>query len=219
MYLGICSTFSIFPHTTVHWENNHATLGGAILVSDVNPLIYCTLIASFIPRENCFFQLSDQKLSGDLDVQFVFKNNSADDAVSLLYGGTIDNCKLTDLDSYRSGEVFNMLVHIEDNTDFNASSNISSDPLQICPFKNNIPDCSRSQYYNAPNLVHPGEMFHFSVVAVGQRDGTVPSTVRSTARTNAIEFQPVDLLDYQYLQQTRNTCTKLDYNVFTVSGS
>ena len=195
MYLGIRSTFSIFPHTTVHWKNNHATLRGAIYVSDVNFLIYCILIASFIPGENCFFQLSDRKLSGGLDVQFVFKNNSADDAGSVLYGGTIDNCKFTDLDSYRSGKVFNMLVHIEDNTDFNASSNISSDPLQICPCKNNIPDCSRSQYYNAPNLVHPGEMFHFSVVAVGQRDATVPSTVRITARTNAIEFQPVDLLD------------------------
>ena len=216
MYLGIRSTFSIFPHTTVHWENNHATLGGAIYVSDVNPLIYCNSIASLIPGEKCFFQLSDQKLSGDLDVQFVFKNNSADDAGSLLYGGTLDNCKFTDLDSYRSGEVFNMLVHIEDNTDFNASSNISSDPLQICSCKNNIPDC-RSRYFNALDLVHPGEMFHFSVVAVGQRDGTVSSTVRSTARTNAIEFQPVDLLDHQYLQQTRNTCTKLDYTVFSLS--
>ena len=30
MYLGISSTFSIFPHTTVHWENNHANLGGAM---------------------------------------------------------------------------------------------------------------------------------------------------------------------------------------------
>ena len=216
MYLGIRSTFSIFPHTTVHWENNHATLGGAIYVSDVNPLIYCNSIASLIPGEKCFFQLSDQKLSGDLDVQFVFKNNSADDAGSLLYGGTLDNCRFTDLDSYRSGEVFNMLVHIEDNTDFNASSNISSDPLQICSCKNNIPDC-RSRYFNALDLVHPGEMFHFSVVAVGQRDGTVSSTVRSTARTNAIEFQPVDILDYQYLQQTRNTCTKLDYTVFSLS--
>ena len=199
----------------MHWENNHATFGGAIYVSDVNPLIYCNSIASLIPGENCFFQLSDQKLSGDLDVQFVFKNNSADDAGSVLYGGAIDNCKLTDLDLYRSGEVFNMLVHIEDNTDFNTSSNISSDPVHICPCKNNIPDC-RSWYFNPLDLVHPGEMFHFSVVAVGQRDGTVSSTV-TTATTNAIDFQPVDILDYQYLQQANITCTKLNYTVFSLS--
>ena len=53
-------------------------------MSDVNPLIYCTPIAPFIPREKCFFQLSDQKLSGGFNVQFVFRNNSADDAGSVL---------------------------------------------------------------------------------------------------------------------------------------
>ena len=32
LYLYISSTFSILPHTTVCWENNHANLGGAIFV-------------------------------------------------------------------------------------------------------------------------------------------------------------------------------------------
>ena len=170
----------------------------------------------FIPREKCFFQLSDQKLSGGLDVQFVFRNNSAKDAGSVLYGGAVDNCKLTGLDSYRSGEVFDKLVHIEENTDHNTSSNISSDPLHICPCKNNIPNCSASRYYYG--TVHPGETFQISVVAVGQRDGTVSSTVRSTATVNAIDFHQVNLLDYQYLQQTNNTCTKLNYTVFSLSN-
>ena len=127
----------------------------------------------------------------------------------------VNNCKLTGLDSYRSGEVFNMLVHIEDNTDYNTTSNISSAPLHICPCKNNNPDCRMSRYYNAP--VHPGEMFQISVVAVGQRDGSVSSTVRSTATIDAIDFHQVNLLDYQYLQQTNNTCTKLNYTVFSLS--
>ena len=207
-YLGIRSTFFIFPHTNVCWENNHATLGGAIYVSDINPLIDCTPIAPLIPREKCFFQLSDQKLSGGLDVQLVFRNNSAKDAGSVLYGGAVDNCKLTGLDLYRSGEVLNMLVHIEDNTDYNTTSKISSDPLHICLCKNNITDCTRSRYYNDP--VYPGETFQMSVVALGQRDGTVSSTVRSTATINAIDFHRVNLLDYQYLQQTQLHC------VFTV---
>ena len=30
VYLGLQSTISILPNTTVYWENNHATLGGAI---------------------------------------------------------------------------------------------------------------------------------------------------------------------------------------------
>ena len=68
-------------------------------------------IARYIQKEECFFQLAGQKLSDDgLDLQLDFKNNSADDAGSVLYGGAIDNCKLTGLDPHHSGEVFDMLV-------------------------------------------------------------------------------------------------------------
>ena len=46
LYLYISSAFSILPHTTVHWENNHANLGGAIFVYDANPRIYCNRYVS-----------------------------------------------------------------------------------------------------------------------------------------------------------------------------
>ena len=96
------STFSILPNTTVYWENNHASLGGAIFVEDVSPTAsYCTDVTPYEPKEECFFQLPGQNLSNGSDVQLVFKNNSADVAGSVLYGGAIDNCKLTHgLDSY-----------------------------------------------------------------------------------------------------------------------
>ena len=58
------------------------------------------------------FQLPGQNLSSSIDVKLIFKNNFADDAGSVLYGGVIDNCKLTHgLDSYSSGEVFDMIVY------------------------------------------------------------------------------------------------------------
>ena len=70
IYLAIRSTFSTLPNPTVCWENNHATFGGAIYVSDVNPQIYCTLTAqcyinsyAYVPTEECFFQLPGQSLS------------------------------------------------------------------------------------------------------------------------------------------------------------
>ena len=86
----------------MYWENNHASLGGAICVDDVSPTAsYCTLLGPYGPKEECFFQLPGQNLSNGIDVQLVFKNNSADVAGSVLYGGAIDNCKLTHgLDSY-----------------------------------------------------------------------------------------------------------------------
>ena len=143
MHLAIDSTSFVLPNTTLYWENHHANLGAAIYVITANPFIYCkeklTQIVTIIPRENCCFQISGQNLSSGLDVQFVFKNNSADTAGSVLYGGAIDNC---DLDSYDSSEVFDKVVHYEaDNT----ASSISSDPFLVCLCNlNNRPNCNQS---------------------------------------------------------------------------
>ena len=40
--------------------------------------------------------------------------------------------------------------------------------------EHNLPDCSENHYI-MPRTVYPGETFQVSVVAVGQRHGTVPS--------------------------------------------
>ena len=153
-------------------------------------------------KEKCFFQLSGQNLSNGIDAKFVFKDNSADEG-SVLYDGAIDHCKLTGLESYTSGEVFDLLVHIEND---NTNSVISSRPFHICPCENNRPDCSKSLKSYA---VYPGETFYVSVVAVGQRNGTVPANVRSHLIshrfTSAGNLHPT-----QYFQKTSNTCTILN---------
>ena len=198
------SSFFILPNTTVYWDNNQARLGGAIFVDDQsNPFIYCNQIETEI--DNCFFQLPGQNLSNSIDVQFVFKDNSADVAGSALYGGAIDNCTLTGLNSYSSGEVFDRLVHYEEDSTTNSS--ISSDPFGICSCEGNHLNCSKSPTYS----VYPGETFHVSVVAVGQRNGTVPSSVRSL-------FTEGHLQGFQYIQTTNSTCTKLSYTVFPPQG-
>ena len=178
----------------MYWENNHASYGGAIYVADASPYSYCASVAMLVPKDECFFQLPGQNLSNGIDVQLVFKNNCADIAGSVLFGGAIDNCKLTHgLDSYVSGKMFDEIVQIEED---NTNSSISSDPLRICPCEN-LPNCSErgswSQY-----TVYPGENFQVSVVAVGQRNGTVPSTVRSAIYD--IQYPGDKLLDSEYLQ-------------------
>ena len=221
MYLAISSFFSVLHHTTVHWENNHANLGGAICVSDANPSIYCTQFVQLKEKEKCFFQLSTerpgQNLSGS---QLVFKNNSADFGGSVLFGGAIDNCVLNGMNTNSSGEVFDMLIINNVN---NTASKISSNPIKICPCKKNLPKCNRPRYFIPYPLkeypvshirVYPGETFQISVVAVGQREGTVSTTVRSTVTSTT---KSVNLLDYQYLQQTKSTCTELNYTVFSLS--
>ena len=223
------STFFISSNTIVYWESNHAPLGGAIhfVVS-----FFCILDThTCTTKGECFFQLPGQNLSNGIDAQFVFKDNSAE-AGSVLYGGAIDNCKLTGLELYSSGEVFDMLVHIEND---NTNSSISSDPFRVCPCENNHPDCSKS---NKSYTVYPGETFHVSVVAVGQRNGIVPSNVRGRFLNiqfwqqeitvsdllnnipNSMSSAPIgNLHPLQYLQATFNTCTILNYTVFSLLDS
>ena len=129
----------------------------------------------------------------------------------MLYGGAIDHCKLTHgLDSYSSGEVFDMIVHNND-TYYNTTSNISTDPIQICPCENNLPDCTKHQVLHT---AYPGETFQVSVVAVGQRNGTVSSEVISNIDQSV---NPGHLAESQHLQKTKNTCTKLKYTIFSSS--
>ena len=202
MYLGFNSTFFVLPHTIMWWENNYANLGGAIYVLTAIPFIQCkmTKIATFIPRKECFFQLPGQNLSSGLDVQLVFKNNSADAAGSVLYGGAIDNCGL-EVDY--SGKLFDKVVHYEAN---NTASSISSDPFRMCLCNlSNHPNCSQSMKTLS---AYPGETFQVSVVSVGQRNGIVPAAVRS-------RMDKGRLASSQYIQQTTKMCTTLNYTVFS----
>ena len=209
VYLGLKSTLSILPNTIVYWENNHANFGGAVYVADASPASCCTSVPAYIPQEECFFHLPGQNLSNGTDVRLVFKNNFAGGGGSVLYGGAIDNCILTGLDSHSSGKVFDMIVDNKD-TYHNTTSTISSDPLQICYCENNLPYCR----YDIGRTVYPGETFQVSVVAVGQRSGTVPSRVVSIINER---YYSGHLPDSQYLQQANNTCTKLDYTVLSLS--
>ena len=192
----------------MYWENNHATLGGAIYVQDASPLSYCTLLIPYVPKEECFFQLPGQNLSNSIDVKLIFKNNSADGAGSVLYGGAIDHCKLTHgLDSHSSGEVFDMIVHNKD-SEYTTTSNISSDPILICPCENNLPNCSKQL---VSHTVYPGETFHVSVVAVGQRNGKISSEVINDIHQRPPSRLSIPTKNKQHLHQT-----ELHY-FFTVS--
>ena len=59
----------------------------------------------------------------------------------VLHGGAIDNRKLTGLYPYSSGEMFEMLLHIEED---NTNSSISSTPFCICPCDNIHLECGKS---------------------------------------------------------------------------
>ena len=123
----------------------------------------------------------------------------------MLYGGTINNCKLITRDnwpSWVSKWVFHTLVQYEaDNT----NSSISSDPFCIRLCENNHPDWDMS---DKTLSVYPGETFQVSVVFAGQRNGIVPAEVRSHLNRGK-------LVRSQYVQQVSKMCTTLNYAVFS----
>ena len=82
-----------------------------------------------------------------------------------------------------------------------------------CILGDNLPDCSKSDY-TFPRTVYPSETFQVSVVAVGQRNGAVPSTVISIINQ---EFHTGLLPGSQHVQQANRTCTKLNYTVLSLS--
>jgi len=65
-------------------------------------------------------------------------------------------------------------------------------------------------------MVHPGETFQICVVTVGQRNGTFPRTVQARLTWHYSSTTPGNLLLFQYVQATFNTCTTLSYTVFSL---
>ena len=120
--------------------------GGVIYYEDSFSGSQCIYVNSSVQQDtNYFFELTSKS-----DIQLSFVNNTASNAGTVLYGGSIDACKLyigestRDSCGNRVGEkfiygdevvkLFNNILHIvsKESKPSNKSSEISSDPLQLC---------------------------------------------------------------------------------------
>ena len=211
MYLSN-SIISIMPDTTVYWENNSASLGGAIYVQDqTNPLSYCPRIKNsgisdsiFIYIIRCFYQLPGRDFSHNTQ-RLEFRNNSAKREGSALYGGAINRCRL---DSYPSDNMFDTIFQIEYG---NKNSEIYPNPLRICPCQHNHPNCSNLNIYKT---VYPGETFQVPVVASGRQNTTSLAKVGSRVQNENSSLQ-----GFQYSQEINSNCTPLNFTVFSLLHS
>ena len=205
MYLSN-STISIMPDTTVYWENNSASLGGAIYVQDqTSPLSYCPQIDNFgiINIIRCFYQLPGGDFSHN--TRLVFRNNYTEREGSALYGGAINKCRL---DSYPNDNMFDTIFEIEYG---NKNSEIYPNPLRICPCQHNHPDCSNSNIYKT---VYPGETFQVPVVASGRQSTTFSAKVGSRVQNENSSLQ-----GFQYSQKINSNCTLLNFTMFSLLNS
>ena len=170
-------------------KNTAAYQGGAIYVQDTDSNIYCLpdqLRSKVIADNNdglynCFFQHS--KYSWNI-WRIILESNFAQEAGNALYGGLIDNCKLTD-SSYaiQTSRVVNKtFIFMQNSSDLSV---VSSHPFKVCPCQNNHPDCETSV---VKHQVYPGEKITLPVVAVGQRNGTaIRSYVQSGDKLDQLQ--------------------------------
>ena len=213
-----------FSSTAVtYFIGNHAEQdGGAIYVDDQHPFDYCYKgrVSLVLERlDECFFQIPDQNLSQSFNSQMIFKNNSAEKG-GVLFGGLVDHCRLIGT-SISSGRAFDHLFGVN-RKNKTLQLDITSTPLKVRL-------CIKSQSsYNSETrtVVHtyPGKTFYVSVVAVGQRNGVVPAVIRAHISEKHgyymdKKLRNANLFVTEGAQSVKNTCTTLNYTVFSLAHS
>ena len=184
---------------------NSASVGGAIFYEDVISASQCTKSS----KASCFIELDSTS-----NIQLSFVNNTAGLAGTILYGGNIDHCRLyigrvdTDSCGKRTGRNYTntpiaVIEEISDSFGVDTNtSNISSDPLQICFCENDIPYCS----HRVIDTVR-GKEFTLMAMIIGQNSGIVPSSVR-TSLDNDIKISAT-----QRIQYTKKECIPITYRL------
>ena len=178
---------------TLNFTDNHATdVGGAIYVLDSGYFSRQFIFLSFYTVYRlCRFRLNPK---------FNFANNTAQFAGSALYGGWVDS--LSYLVTFSNNVILGQLVNDEEHP-----SQISSDPTRVCMCVDSTPNCTITETFVE---LYPGQSYMLSVVAVGQRFGTVPSIIQAqfdgTRSTGDID-------DVQQTQGLGHWCTNVSFTV------
>ena len=119
---------------------------------------------------------------------FHFFNNYAIQAGSAVFGGSVYD---------------NFYFH---SPILNDTSIVASTPFKVCMCIGSKPDCSIE---NAIAELQPGQSYTMEVTAVGQKNGTAPSTIKAKFTGNS----KGQLIQTQYVQPVDKSCTNLTYTV------
>ena len=200
------STLVLTQPLQASFVGNNATVGGAIFREDSFSANQC---ADDDRDSNCFIELDSTS-----NIQLFFINNTAASAGTVFYGGNLDRCRLylggglSDSCGNRIGGNYsdNPIATIKEISGSyvvdNITSNISSDPLQICFCENDILNCHRRTIDTIR-----GKEFTLMALIVGQSYGIVPSSVR-TSLENDIQIRAT-----QRIQATGKECTPITYHL------
>ena len=194
---------------------NSASVGGAIFYEDSFSAIQCKEYIPINSRGSCFIELHSTS-----NTQLFFINNTATSAGTSLYGGDLDRCRLyvgggvSDSCGNRIGGNYSddpIAIINEISSSYaidSTTSNISSDPLQLCFCVNDTLKCSDLEIDTVR-----GKKFALMALIIGQNNGVVPSSVR-TSLDNDIKISTT-----QRIQSTGKQCTPVTYRLSSNKNS
>ena len=207
---------------TVHFiENEAKNHGGAIYVIDSCYNYQCSDPTTFYHWPECFVELRDYNAD---DIHLNFINNTAGQTGRILYGGSVDRCKL-----YKEGGIFDncgnrrggyydygLLPKFQTITNTTSVDknipDISSDPLEVCFCDEN--DTVPIIKCEDPKVeVMRGREFTLKAITLGQSGGSIPSDVRIIL-SNGIKIN-----EMQHVQSTTNECSPIRFRLFSAEKS
>ena len=194
---------------------NSGEWGGAMAFYQRSKLIFCggmtnfTFIGNYAGAKGGAIYVHDEEY-----VEYQLRSSMQRDSIEYLkftkyYGGHATFHTCNNYAAQAGSAVFGGFV--DDNFHFHSSSvndtsMISSTPFKVCMCTDSKPNCSIE---NVIVELQPGQSYTMEITAVGQRDGTVPSTIR----TKFAEHSKSRLIQTQYVQPVGKTCTNLTYTV------
>ena len=200
----------ILPQTNLIFLNNHAErFGGAIyyllqVYNSVTENSTCFMTILALPQ-------APNVALEDSGVTVDFINNTAFEAGDALYGTPVDAYVCLGATTIYDGHSKLSSPQSSDSmlnfTQQTGSSIVASAAERVC-------FCEHGQHINCTRKdqsleAFPGQDFTISVVAVGQRDGTVPTVLHANIKGTAT------MSEFQESQETRRYCTDITYTVFS----
>ena len=230
----------INKYSNVTFMDNYAEeKGGALFFADAISINQCQVtmemnkVVSFCYHPNttilelcrrlsdCFLELNTNipfnASTSNINLSFI--NNFAGKSGSVIFGGSLDNCRLylgggfkdscgNKLGRYYSEtplQIFQKITVID-----NQTSAISSEPFRMCFCDKGVPNCDK----NLMVATVRGKEFTLSAVAVGQGNYTVASSIK----VDFINSPGTEISPLQRTQDTGNTCTDIVYRVFSTDN-
>ena len=240
MSLSGTSKLILNKYSEIVYSQNHAdTTGGAIYFADRvsinqcrvyerNTVAFCykpntTMFELCRRQDDCFIELNADYPFDLLstNISLTFLNNSAGTSGTVIFGGSLDNCRLylgsgfQDRCGNKIGREYTenpLPIILQIFMIDNLTSAVSSEPFRVCFCDHNgVPNCEMNVAIDTVR----GKQFTLSAVTVGQGNFTVPSSIKADFGNTT----STTLSQIQRVQDTGNTCTDVSYRLFSADSS